>query len=155
MSAQALTLISEIIGPATPPLPDRSGSTPPGPSSSGRPAGTPRTHSAPVRPAGAPRMHTSASTASTVSSSSSVTARSEVSVRTNASASGTQLARTLAQDGMPVVGKIEVERKRVTKDGRTKLKLALLGVRVDKCGICLSQFKEDESAALGPTCQHG
>lgn len=61
----------------------------------------------------------------------------------------------LAGEGMPFVGQVEIERRRVTKDGRTKLKLMLLGVRVDKCGICLSQFKEGERAALGPTCQHG
>lgn len=50
-------------------------------------------------------------------------------------------------------GKIEVLRRRVTKDGRKKLKLALLGIVVDKCGICLSQFKEDAEASLLP-CQH-
>ena len=51
------------------------------------------------------------------------------------------------------LGRVEVLRRRVTKDGRTKLKLALMGVVVDKCGICLSQFKEATSACLTP-CQH-
>ncbi|KAI5122623.1 hypothetical protein M0805_008712 [Coniferiporia weirii] len=51
------------------------------------------------------------------------------------------------------LGKVEVLRRRMTKDGRTKLKLALLGVVVDKCGICLSQFKEDAWACL-VVCQH-
>jgi hypothetical protein len=50
-------------------------------------------------------------------------------------------------------GRIEVLRRRVTKDGRKKLKLALLGVVVDKCGICLSQFREEVGASLLP-CQH-
>ncbi|KII87699.1 hypothetical protein PLICRDRAFT_112317, partial [Plicaturopsis crispa FD-325 SS-3] len=53
-----------------------------------------------------------------------------------------------------LLGKIEIERRRVTKDGRVKLKLSLLGVGVDKCGICLSQFKEGEWAGLGASCQH-
>ncbi|KAI0312456.1 hypothetical protein OF83DRAFT_646714 [Amylostereum chailletii] len=54
----------------------------------------------------------------------------------------------------PPVGYIEVTRRRVTKDGRVKLKLSLLGVSVDRCGICLSQFKDSESASLLPKCQH-
>lgn len=41
------------------------------------------------------------------------------------------------------------------KDGRVKLKLSLFGMAVDRCGICLSQFKEGESAALASsTCRH-
>ncbi|TDL22777.1 hypothetical protein BD410DRAFT_722463, partial [Rickenella mellea] len=51
------------------------------------------------------------------------------------------------------LGKVEMERRRVTKDGRVKLKLSLFGVVVDKCGICLSQFKKDDSAYL-VHCQH-
>ena len=58
------------------------------------------------------------------------------------------------QDEQPLIGRVEVERRRVTKDGRVKLKLTLLGVVVDKCGICLSQFKDEELAALAPVCQH-
>ena len=57
-------------------------------------------------------------------------------------------------DEQPLIGRIEVERRRVTKDGRVKLKLTLLGIVVDKCGICLSQFKNEELAALAPVCQH-
>jgi len=53
-----------------------------------------------------------------------------------------------------LLGKIEVKRRRVLKDGRVKLKLSLLEAVVDKCGICLSQFKESELAALGVACQH-
>ncbi|PCH39143.1 hypothetical protein WOLCODRAFT_158678 [Wolfiporia cocos MD-104 SS10] len=51
-------------------------------------------------------------------------------------------------------GRIEMQRRRVTKDGRVKLKLTLLGAVVDKCGICLSQFKDRDEAMLGPKCQH-
>lgn len=51
------------------------------------------------------------------------------------------------------VGKIEVMRRRKLQDGRVKLKLSLLGVVVDRCGVCLSQFKDAEWAALLP-CLH-
>ena len=54
----------------------------------------------------------------------------------------------------PPAGRVEVQRRRVTKDGRVKLKLALMGVVVDKCGICLTQFKDAEVACLGTHCQH-
>ncbi|KZT69741.1 hypothetical protein DAEQUDRAFT_726410 [Daedalea quercina L-15889] len=61
---------------------------------------------------------------------------------------------TPPQDEQPLIGRIEVERRRVTKDGRVKLKLTLLGIVVDKCGICLSQFRDEELAVLAPVCQH-
>lgn len=51
------------------------------------------------------------------------------------------------------VGPIELLHRRTTKDGKTKLKLGLVGVRVDCCGICLAQFRVDESGAL-TDCQH-
>ncbi|KAJ3478019.1 hypothetical protein NLI96_g10054 [Meripilus lineatus] len=54
----------------------------------------------------------------------------------------------------PSVGRVEVERRRVTKEGRIRLKLTLLGVTIDKCGICLSQFKDGDEAAMGANCQH-
>ena len=41
-------------------------------------------------------------------------------------------------------GTVEVVRRRVTRDGRIKLKLSLLGVAVDRCQICLAQFKDRE-----------
>ncbi|KAF8888578.1 hypothetical protein BD779DRAFT_1672250 [Infundibulicybe gibba] len=53
-----------------------------------------------------------------------------------------------------LLGRIEVERRRTTKDGRTKLKLLLLDITVDKCGICLFQFKSGELAAMGAVCHH-
>ncbi len=55
--------------------------------------------------------------------------------------------------GNVFVGKVAVDRRRVTKDGRTKLKLSLFGVVVDKCTICLTQFKEGSWSCLLP-CQH-
>ena len=48
---------------------------------------------------------------------------------------------------------IDITRRRVTKDGRVKVKLALAGVDVEKCGICLNQFKaKDLGACL--KCNH-
>jgi hypothetical protein len=42
----------------------------------------------------------------------------------------------------------------VTGQGKVKLKLSLLGVRVTKCPICLGQFKKDEQGVLLPECGH-
>ncbi|KAF8186889.1 hypothetical protein K438DRAFT_2019609 [Mycena galopus ATCC 62051] len=51
-----------------------------------------------------------------------------------------------------LTGVIEVQRRRTTKDGRVKLKLAVLGIAVDRCGICMTQFKKAESARLSEKC---
>jgi hypothetical protein len=52
------------------------------------------------------------------------------------------------------LGHIEVVRRRVTRNGRVKLKMVLLGTTVDRCAICMTQFKDRESAVLGTRCQH-
>lgn len=49
---------------------------------------------------------------------------------------------------------ITVESRRTTKEGKVKLKLSLLGVRVTKCPICLAQFREGEIGVLLPVCGH-
>ncbi|KAI9431687.1 hypothetical protein H4582DRAFT_1822143 [Lactarius indigo] len=49
-------------------------------------------------------------------------------------------------------GRVEVVRRRVTRSGRVKLKLVLLGATVDRCVLCATQFRDRESAALGPRC---
>lgn len=67
---------------------------------------------------------------------------------------GVLIPKRVTPIAAPLVGRIELDRRRVLKDGRAKLKLSLLGVVVEKCGICLSQFKDGEVAALGPDCQH-
>ncbi|KAH9918853.1 uncharacterized protein B0H18DRAFT_882459, partial [Fomitopsis serialis] len=54
----------------------------------------------------------------------------------------------------PLASVREVERRRITKDEREKLKLTLLGVVVDECGICLSQFRDEELEVLATLCQH-
>lgn len=55
---------------------------------------------------------------------------------------------------LPPTGRVELKRRRVTKDGHVRLKLTLMDVVVDKCGICLSQFKEAEVACHGSHCRH-
>jgi hypothetical protein len=52
------------------------------------------------------------------------------------------------------LGIVEVEKRRVTKEGKTKTKLACLGLRVDRCGICLGQFKEGQGAYVLGGCLH-
>ncbi|KAL0959804.1 hypothetical protein HGRIS_011485 [Hohenbuehelia grisea] len=54
----------------------------------------------------------------------------------------------------PLQGRIEVKRRRKTRDGKQKIKLSLLGVDVNKCAICMSQFREGELADMGASCQH-
>ncbi|KLO19335.1 hypothetical protein SCHPADRAFT_71245 [Schizopora paradoxa] len=67
---------------------------------------------------------------------------------------GRSSTATAVEDlGNVFLGKVALDRRRVTKDGRTKLKLSLFGVVVDKCTICLTQFKEGAWACLLP-CQH-
>ena len=48
---------------------------------------------------------------------------------------------------------VEVSSRRTTSDGRTKVKLALLGMRVERCGVCLMQFREGEVGAK-TMCDH-
>ena len=55
---------------------------------------------------------------------------------------------------IPPAGRVQLQRRRTMRDGRVKLKLTLMGSTVDKCGICLSQFKDTEVACLGTSCQH-
>lgn len=51
------------------------------------------------------------------------------------------------------VAPVELLSRRITKEGRAKLKLVIAGVRVEKCGICLTQFRPNEKGAF-PECQH-
>ncbi|WVW80994.1 hypothetical protein I302_102985 [Kwoniella bestiolae CBS 10118] len=51
-------------------------------------------------------------------------------------------------------GLITVDSRRTTPQGKVKLKLSLLGMRVTKCGICLSQFKSGEKGVMLPMCSH-
>jgi len=51
------------------------------------------------------------------------------------------------------VGLIELLHRRTTKDGKAKLKMVLAGQRVERCDICLAQFKSGESGAL-TDCSH-
>ncbi|ODN99375.1 hypothetical protein L198_03217 [Cryptococcus wingfieldii CBS 7118] len=51
-------------------------------------------------------------------------------------------------------GMVSVDSRRTTPQGKVKLKLSLLGVRVAKCPICLSQFKGGDKGVLVPGCGH-
>lgn len=53
-----------------------------------------------------------------------------------------------------LVGKVELVRRRVARDGRVKLKMSLFGVAVEKCAICMTQFKADDEGILGASCNH-
>ncbi|KAG6849527.1 hypothetical protein H0H93_007777 [Arthromyces matolae] len=57
--------------------------------------------------------------------------------------------RSPSSPNVPLLGNVRVDRRRTTKDGRVKLKLGLLDATVDKCGICLTQFREGDSAQTG------
>ena len=48
-------------------------------------------------------------------------------------------------DSLPV-GRVELERRRIDKNGKLKQKLSVIGIAANKCDICLLQFKEDELA---------
>ncbi len=51
------------------------------------------------------------------------------------------------------VAKVELISRRTTKTGKIKQKLEVAGVRVDRCTICLTQFKPDQLGCLFP-CLH-
>jgi len=51
-------------------------------------------------------------------------------------------------------GCVEVQRRRVTSDGRIKLKMSVLGVTVNRCGICISQFRGGQHASMNSLCRH-
>ncbi|KAF8069099.1 hypothetical protein FPV67DRAFT_1105768 [Lyophyllum atratum] len=55
---------------------------------------------------------------------------------------------------VPLLATVQVQRRRTTKDGRVKLKLSLNDVPIDKCGICLTQFKSGDTAQSGSLCRH-
>lgn len=52
------------------------------------------------------------------------------------------------------IAPVEVESRRVTKEGKTKLKLSALGVRVLKCTVCLNNFRSGDIMAMMPKCGH-
>lgn len=45
-------------------------------------------------------------------------------------------------------GPVYIESRRVTREGKTKSKLACLGLRVERCTVCMSQFKEGQMAVV-------
>jgi hypothetical protein len=61
---------------------------------------------------------------------------------------------TIDEPNVSLTGRVEVERRRVASNGRVKLKLSLFGTRVDRCGICQSQYRDEQHASMGSQCQH-
>ncbi|PKI84941.1 hypothetical protein MVES1_000969 [Malassezia vespertilionis] len=51
------------------------------------------------------------------------------------------------------VSRVELEYRRVLPSGKVKQKLSVAGVRVDRCGICLAQFREGQMVCILP-CFH-
>ncbi|GEM07559.1 RING finger protein 44 [Rhodotorula toruloides] len=52
------------------------------------------------------------------------------------------------------IARVECERRRVTKSGKVKSKLSVVGVRCVDCAICLARFKVDQFAVVLPECLH-
>ncbi|ORY35662.1 hypothetical protein BCR39DRAFT_511374 [Naematelia encephala] len=63
-------------------------------------------------------------------------------------------AASLAALATLLPGIISVDSRRTTPQGKIKLKLSLLGVRVSKCPICLGQYKDKERGVMLPDCGH-
>lgn len=51
-------------------------------------------------------------------------------------------------------GPVVVDSRRTNSQGRVKLKMSVLGVRVTSCPICLAQFRGYDAATLLPRCGH-
>ena len=69
---------------------------------------------------------------------------------------GEEIARGASPDSLSnlMLAPVEVESRRTTKEGKSKLKLTALGIRVHKCSICLSQFRAGDIMAMMPKCNH-
>lgn len=67
---------------------------------------------------------------------------------------GAQFTADPQHANVPLPGSVRLERRRIMKDGRVKLKLELLDTAVDKCGICLTQFRSGDAAQIGSACRH-
>ncbi|KAI8449610.1 hypothetical protein BY996DRAFT_7463886 [Phakopsora pachyrhizi] len=62
--------------------------------------------------------------------------------------------RMVDREGLNLrIGTVEEIYRRIDKDGRVKKKMSLLGVRCNKCIICLSQFKSQQRSIL-LNCSH-
>jgi len=110
-------------------------------------------HATPRRPS-APTVHSRQSSSSVPTTSHSSTSSA------GPSAPGTAFPRPMRQHRQEVgyytsihTSNVEVSSRRTTSDGRTKVKLALLGLRVERCGVCLMQFREGELGAR-TVCEH-
>ena len=64
-----------------------------------------------------------------------------------------QTQRTTEELERISVGRVELEHRRVTTSGQVRVRLSVAGMRVDRCGICLEQFREGQLACILP-CFH-
>ncbi|WFD19611.1 hypothetical protein MCAP1_001845 [Malassezia caprae] len=46
------------------------------------------------------------------------------------------------------VGRVELESRRVTSAGRVRVRLSVAGIRVERCSVCLEQFKGGQNASF-------
>jgi hypothetical protein len=69
---------------------------------------------------------------------------------------GPEIPRGASPDRLAnlLIGRVEVESRRVAASGKVKLKLSALGIRVVSCPVCLRNYKEGEFIALLPNCGH-
>lgn len=51
------------------------------------------------------------------------------------------------------MGVVQLDRRRVTAQGEVRVRMSVAGVRVDRCGICLQQFRPCDQACILP-CMH-
>lgn len=51
------------------------------------------------------------------------------------------------------LGRVELDRRRVTSAGQVRIRMSVAGLRVDRCGICLHQFRPGQRACIFP-CLH-
>ena len=124
------------------------------------PAGSTSDRTNPTDSQATPRRPSTSTTHSRQSSSTVPTTSHSSSSSASPPAPGTALPRPMRQHCQEGgyytsihTSNVEVSSRRTTSDGRTKVKLALLGMRVERCGVCLMQFREGEVGAK-TTCEH-
>lgn len=52
------------------------------------------------------------------------------------------------------VAVVECDSRRITRDGKVKQKLSCVGVRVERCGVCLGQYRVGERCVVLARCGH-
>lgn len=52
------------------------------------------------------------------------------------------------------VARVELQSRRIDKQGKVKQKLSVVGVRCGDCSVCLGRFRVDQYAVVLPKCLH-